>query len=52
MLYEPFFKVIVLKIDIFESCIIDERHFSTSSEAHTYSTAMTDAGYVAIVAAM
>lgn len=51
-MYEPFYKVVVLKLDIFESSIIDERHFRTSSEARAYSTAMIDAGYTAIIAAM
>lgn len=27
LVYVPFFKVIVLSVDIFESRIIDERHF-------------------------
>lgn len=27
LVYVPFFKVIVVAIDIFESTIIDERHF-------------------------
>lgn len=51
-MYEPFFKVIVLRIDVFESTIIDERHFATNDEAYSYSCSMSEAGYYTIVAAM
>lgn len=34
--YVPFFKVIVISIDIFKSTIIDERHFSSRSEANGF----------------
>ena len=36
MYYVPFFKVVVLKIDVFESSIVDEKHFRTNAEAHAY----------------
>lgn len=52
MYYVPFFKVVVLKIDVFESSIIDERHFKTDTEAHIYSATMHEAGYVTVIAAM
>ena len=48
----PFYKVIVVKIDIFESSIIDERHFKDREEANVYSDTMKDAGYVTIIATM
>lgn len=32
----PFFKVIVVSVDIFESSIIDERHFSNRPEAESF----------------
>lgn len=34
--YVPFFKVIVIAIDVFESKIIDERHFLNCSEANGF----------------
>lgn len=52
MYYVPFFKVVVVKIDVFESTIVDEKHFRTKAEAHTYSDTMQEAGYVTIIAAM
>lgn len=52
MYYVPFYKVVVVKIDVFESSIVDERHFRTNAEAHTYSDTMQEAGYVTIIAAM
>lgn len=36
MVYVPFFKVIVIAIDVFESKIIDERHFPSRSEANGF----------------
>lgn len=36
MVYVPFFKVIVISVDIFESSIIDERHFSNRPEAESF----------------
>lgn len=52
MYYVPFFKVVVLKLDVFESVIVDERHFKTNAEAHIYADTMQEAGYVTIIAAM
>lgn len=52
MYYVPFFKVVVLKLDVFESSIVDERHFKTNAEAHLYADTMREAGYVAVIAAM
>lgn len=50
--YVPFFKVLVLKIDVFESSVIDERHFSNDSEAMSYANTMNDMGYLPIVLQM
>lgn len=36
LVYVPFFKVIVISVDIFESSIIDERHFSSRTEAESF----------------
>ena len=52
MYYVPFFKDVVLKLDVFESSIVDERHFKTNAEAHLYADTMKEAGYVTIIAAM
>ena len=52
MYYVPFYKVVVLKLSVFESSIIDERHFKTNAEAYTYADTMREAGYVAVIATM
>lgn len=36
VVYVPFFKVIVIFVDMFESSVIDERHFSNCSEAEEF----------------
>lgn len=36
LVYVPFFKVIVISVDMFESSIIDERHFSNRPEAESF----------------
>lgn len=36
LVYVPFFKVIVISVDMFESTIIDERHFSNRPEAESF----------------
>ena len=50
--YVPFYTVIVLKIDVFESIIIDERHFANAPEALAYADTMREAGYIPVVAQM
>lgn len=50
--YDSFFKVIVLKIDVFMSSIVDERHFVDERQACEYAMTMNDAGYVSVVAVM
>lgn len=52
MRYNPFYKVIVIKIDMFESTIIDERHFGNNADATDYAATMNDAGYITIIAQM
>lgn len=36
LVYVPLFKVIVISVDMFESSIIDERHFSNRPEAESF----------------
>lgn len=50
--YVQYFKVIVVDIDTFCSCIVDERHFSNNTDAVKYANAMHKAGYYSIVAQM
>ena len=50
--YVKYFKVIVLDIDTFSSCIVDERHFSNSIDATKYANTMRKAGYISVVAQM
>lgn len=52
MYYVPFYKVVVLKIDVFESSIVDEKHFRTKAEAHAYADTMSEAGYITVIAAI
>lgn len=41
MFTKVFYKVVALSIDVFESTIIDERHFGTRSEAETYANSFS-----------
>lgn len=50
--YVPFYKVVVLRIDVFESSIIDERHFGDAPEALSYANTMKEAGYISLIARM
>ena len=50
--YVKYFKVIVLDIDVFSSCIIDEKHFANNTDAVEYANAMKKAGYYSIIAKM
>ena len=50
--YVPFYTVIVLKIDVFESAIVDERHFGNAPEALAYADTMKEADYIPVVAKM
>ena len=34
--YKPFYKVIILQVDVFETTIIDERHFPDRLAARSY----------------
>ena len=49
MTYKAFYKVIVLKVDIFESNIVDERHFPTNNEANLYAENMREVGYLPVI---
>lgn len=44
LVYVPFFKVIVLAVDVFETTIIDERHFPTKAEAEAYANSCSGGG--------
>lgn len=48
--YVPFYTVVVLKIDVFESIIVDEKHFGSNHEALKYACTMKKAGYIPIIA--
>ena len=50
--YVPFYTVVVLKVDVFESVIVDERHFANAPEALVYADTMKEAGYIPVVAQM
>lgn len=52
MFYVSFYKVVIMKLDVFESSIIDERHFKTKADAYTYADTMRENGYVTVIAAM
>lgn len=47
---KSFFTVIIIKLDIFESTIVDERHFANRSEAHNYAQTMNKVGYISVIA--
>lgn len=49
-MYSTFYTVVILKLDIFESTIVDERHFETRDDATNYALTMHDAGYVPVIA--
>lgn len=50
--YVPFFKVIVLAVDVFESTIINERHFTSLSEAESFAGKYNSSGILAIILQM
>ena len=50
--YVPFYKVVILKIDVFKSVVVDERHFANAPEALVYADTMKEAGYIPVVAQM
>lgn len=48
----PFCKVVVLKIDILDSIIVDERYFDNYGEAIEYAKTMECSGYIPVVVQM
>lgn len=46
---KTFYKVVALSIDIFESSIIDERHFGTRAEAEAYASTFSGSSVAFIV---
>jgi len=51
-MFEKFYKVIVVSVDLFESRIIDEKHFPDHRKASAYATAMTQQDYIAVLVQM
>lgn len=49
MFTKVFYKVVALSIDVFESTIIDERHFGTRSEAEAYANSFSGSTVAIIV---
>lgn len=47
-----FYKVVVLKIDVFESSIVDERHFPTKRQAEEFVGKLNEADCMGIVVGM
>lgn len=52
MIFQKFYKVIILKCDLFESMIVDERHFKTKHEANKYAVTHNNDKNVAVVVAV
>lgn len=50
--YPLFYKVVTIKVGVFSSCIIDEKHFSNDIDAKQYIKSMNDNGYVAVAILM
>lgn len=46
----PFYKVIILQIDIYLTEIIAEKHFATSSQAREYALEMSKLGLTPVIA--
>ena len=51
-MFKEFYKVIVVAVDLFESRIIDERHFADRVAASKYSDVMTQQNYVTVLVQM
>lgn len=50
MVISTFYTAIIIRLDLFCSTIINERHFGTFEEADDYAATMREVGYAAIVA--
>lgn len=50
LVYVSFFKVIVISVNMFESTIIDERHFSNRPEAEAFANEYKCSGGGGVVA--
>ena len=44
-----FYKVLVISVDIFESKIIDEKHFPTNESANKFVDSLKDTDYITVV---
>ena len=49
---KTFYKVIAVNIDVFESRIIDERHFATREEAEVYKESIENDNTAVIIGRM
>ena len=49
LVFVPFYKVIVISIDIFESNIIDERHFSNRPDAELFAEQSRHDNNIAVI---
>lgn len=47
-----YYKVLVLKIDVWESSIIDERHFGTKDQAQAFADGIVENGCMGVVVGM
>lgn len=45
-----FYSVVVLNIDIFETTIVNEKHFASRSQAGLYANEMKSLGYIIVIA--
>ena len=52
MLITTFYKVLVIKVDVFESTIIDERHFNTKAAAQAFIKACNNNNCIAVIITM
>lgn len=49
---KEWYKVVILKIDIFESKIDNERHFNTKAEAEDFANSQKSTDRIAVVVTM
>lgn len=52
VIISKFYKVLVLSIDIFESSIVNEKHFKTYSEASEFCSSLKDSGLTTMIVEM
>ena len=47
-----FYKVLVIKVDVFESVLTDERHFNTKAAAQAFAKACNNNNCIAVIIIM